>query len=134
MMKIVLVATLLFACSSTSPHGVGDASSPGGGSSSDPFAPQADESEGLTNTSADLDALLEHGALTGACDRYRAGATDRKTMLLCGKWMYFYETFGTFGIPSALVKFMAKNFPTELGLGFAKMGLVPDPGSADAMP
>jgi len=129
------IATVLVACSSpTHPTVAPDAPSAGSGSSVDPFAPQPDESEGLTNTSADLDALLEHGALTGACDRYRAGATDRKTLLLCGKWMYFYETFGTVGMPSGLVKFMAKNFPIELGLGFAKLGMVPDPSSADAMP
>lgn len=100
----------------------------------DPFAPQPDESEGLTNTSADLDALLEHGALAGACDRYRGGQTDRKTMLLCGKWMYFYETFGTFGVPAVLAKFMVKNFPAEIGPGFTKLGLVEDPGSADDLP
>jgi len=136
MRDVAWIAILLIACSSPShpPASETDASPPGQGSSADPFAPQADESEGLTNTSADLDALLEHGALTGACDRYRAGATDRKTMLLCGKWMYFYETFGTVGMPSALVKFMAKNFPAELGLGFANLGMVPDPSSADAMP
>lgn len=100
----------------------------------DPFADQPDESEGLTNVSADLDALLEHGALKGACDRYRGGQTDRKTMLTCGKWMFFYETFGTAGIPSAIVKFLAQNFPDELGLGFSKLGMVLDPGSADKLP
>jgi len=100
----------------------------------DPFAAQPDESEGLTNVSADLGALLESGALSGACDRYRAGQTDRKTMLLCGKWMFFYEPFGTAGMPAALVKFLAQNFPDELGLGFEKLGMVPDPGSADMLP
>ena len=100
----------------------------------DPFAPQPDESEGLTNVSADVDALLEHGALAGACDKYKAGQTDRKTMLTCGKWMYFYETFGTAGMPAAILKFLAKNFPDELGLGFSKLGMVPDPTSADSLP
>ncbi len=108
--------------------------SDGATATGDPFAPQPEESEGLTNVSADLDALLEHGTLAGACDRYRAGATDRKTMLLCGKWMFFYETFGTFGIPATLVKFMAGNFPAELGLGFEKLGMVRDPGSPDRLP
>lgn len=100
----------------------------------DPFEPQPDESEGLTNTSADLDALLEHGALTTACERYRAGQTDRKTMLLCGKWMFFYETFDTAGVPTAIVKFLAGNFPDELGLGFSKLGMVEDPASPDHIP
>ncbi len=102
--------------------------------SGDPFAPQPDESEGLTNVSANLGALLEHGALAGACDRYKGGQTDRKTMLTCGKWMYFYETFGTAGMPAAILKFLAKNFPDELGLGFSKLGMIPDPGSADSLP
>lgn len=105
-----------------------------GPTGSDPFAPQPDESEGLVNVSADLDALLEHGALADACDRYFGGETDRKTMLLCGKWQYFYEPFGTFGVPSVLVTFMAQNFPDELGLAYAELGLVPDPGSSEGLP
>lgn len=100
----------------------------------DPFAPQPDESEGLTNVAADLDAVLEHGALEGACDRYRAGATDRHTLLACGKWQYFYEPFGTAGVPTAIVKFLSKNFPDELGLGLEKLGMIRDPGSADDLP
>jgi hypothetical protein len=55
-------------------------------------------------------------------------------MLLCGKWMFFYETFGTAGVPAALAKFLAQNFPDELGLGFEKLGMVLDPGSADKLP
>ncbi len=100
----------------------------------DPFAPQPDESGGLTNVSADLDAILENGSLAGACDRYRSGQVDRQTLLLCGKWMYFYETFGTFGVPSVLVKFLATNFEAELGLGFSKLGMIPDPTSSDHLP
>ena len=130
------IAVLAIACNHPAPHGglVPDAMPLDGGIAPDPFAPQPDESEGLTNVSADLDAVLEHGQLAGACDRYRTGQTDRKTMLLCGKWMYFYETFGTFGIPTALVTFMAKSFPDELGLGFSRLGMIPDPGSADDLP
>ena len=130
----LLLLALLTSCS-TAPHGAAsDAASTDAARSTNPFAPQPDESEGLTNTSADLDTLLEHGALAGACDRYRAGQTDRKTLLTCGKWMFFYESFGTFGMPSALVKFTAQNFPDQLGLGFAKLGMVPDPSSADHLP
>ena len=29
---------------------------------------------------------------------------DRRLLLLCGKWMFFYESFGTFGVPSAIQK------------------------------
>ena len=76
-----------------------------------------------------LGVVLEHGELMGACDRYRGGQTDRTTMLLCGKWMFFYETFGTSGVPASLVSFLASHFPDELGLGFSKLGLVRDPAS-----
>ncbi len=113
------------------PQPVADASAATYG---DPFAPQPDESEGLTNVSSDLDAVLERGALANACAHYRSGQTDRKTMLLCGKWMYFYESFGTLGVPSAIVKFLAQNFPDELGIGFSKLGMVLDPSSADKLP
>ena len=102
--------------------------------SGDPFAPQPDESEGLTNVSADLNAVLENGQLAGACDRYKAGATDRKTLLLCGKWQFFYEAWGTAGMPASLVTFEAKNFPAELGAGFSKLGMIPDPTSTDMLP
>ena len=135
---LVLFAVLVVGCHAATPGARRpDGATPppaDAGASADPFAPQPDESEGLTNVSADLDAVLEHGALAGACDRYRAGQVDRKTMLLCGKWMFFYDAFGTFGIPSVLVDFMAQNFPDELGLGFSKLGLVPDPTSSDHLP
>jgi hypothetical protein len=122
---------------STTPDATTGTDAPAGDSSkapSDPFAPQPDESEGLSNVAPDVDTLLEHGALAGACDKYKGGQTDRKTMLLCGKWMYFYETFGTAGMPAAILKFLAKSFPDELGLGFSKLGLVLDPTSADSLP
>lgn len=136
----VVVAVLLVAAvgcsSSTHPGGTADATqAPDGAvSSGDPFAPQPDESEGLTNVSADLGAVLENGQLAGACDRYKAGATDRKTLLLCGKWQFFYEAWGTAGMPAALVTFEAKNFPAELGVGFTKLGMILDPTSADMLP
>jgi hypothetical protein len=121
--------------SGTSPPASAPAAAPPSSpATGDPFAPQPDESEGLTNVSPDLDAVLEHGALAGACDRYRAGQIDRKTMLTCGKWMFFYETFGTAGVPAALVKFLAQSFPDELGIGFAKLGMIADPASADKLP
>jgi len=100
----------------------------------DPFAPVPEPNEGLTDVSADLGALLEDGGLVGACDAYRAGQTDRRTELLCGKWMFFYETFNTQGVPAVLTKFLAQNFPNELGPGFQKLGLVPDPSSPDSLP
>ncbi len=131
---IALTTFLAASCSSAKHPSPGGANPPDAAASADPFAPQPDESEGLTNVSADLDAVLEHGALAGACDRYKSGQTDRKTLLLCGKWMYFYDTFGTFGIPKSLVTFMAQSFPSELGIGFSALGMVPDPGSPDHLP
>lgn len=125
------------AAPSTSDAGLTEASAPDGGaapSSYDPFAPQPDESGGLTNVSGDLSAVLENGALAGACDKYAAGQTDRKTMLLCGKWKFFYDPFGTSGIPAAVVQFLATNFPNELGLGFSKLGMIPDPASSTHLP
>ncbi|MGO9715105.1 MAG: hypothetical protein ACLQBL_40030 [Polyangiaceae bacterium] len=101
----------------------------------DPFAPQPDESEGLTNVSSNLNAVLENGALAGACDSYYdAGQTDPKTTVLCGKWQFFYETFGVSGMPEALVQFLATNFPDQLGLAFSNLGMIPDPTSTTNMP
>lgn len=100
----------------------------------DPFAPQPDESEGLTNVSGDLEALLEQGTLPDACADYEADPTDRRKMLLCGKYMFFYEDFGTSGVPALLVDFMTEHFPNDVGPGFEKMGMVADPYSMDRRP
>jgi hypothetical protein len=55
-------------------------------------------------------------------------------MLLCGKWMFFYDPLGTVGIPNALLQFFATNFPNELGVAFSKVGMIPDPSSTTNMP
>jgi hypothetical protein len=94
-----------------------------------PFAPQPDLSEGLVNTSADLGALLEHGALAGACAASRAAHDDRRLLLLCGKSMFFYEGFGTIGIPEALVDAIPAHFEDQVGPAFSAYGLIPDPTS-----
>lgn len=99
----------------------------------DPFAPQPDESEGLVNVSTDLEALLENGALEGACADYEADPTDRRKMLLCGKSMFFYESFGTVGVPQVFIEFFAENFP-EVGSGWTEYGMVPDPYSTTHRP
>jgi len=93
----------------------------------DPFAPRPDTAEGLVNTSADLDALLEFGQLDGACAAWEADPGNRELKLRCGKWMFFYEGFGTLGIPQPLLDWMGRNFPDEAGLAFSNYGLVPDP-------
>lgn len=100
----------------------------------DPFAPQSDTSEGLTNVSPDLDTLLERGALADACASYQPGKSTRKEMLLCGKSMFFDEGFGTAGVPVAFVQFLAQNFPNEIGTGFTKLGMVADPRSTNGYP
>ena len=103
-------------------------------SSEDPLAQPLPAST-LTDVSADLDAVLEHGALAGACDRYHAGPPgDRAARLLCGKSMFFYETFGTGGVPASLVQFLVDNFPDQIGPGFTKLGLILDPSSAQHLP
>lgn len=106
----------------------------GGDGAPDPFAPQPDSAEGLTNVSADLDAVLEHGSLATACDAYAAAPTDRALRLRCGKAMFFYEGFGTTGVPKPLVSWLLEKFPDEVGPGFARLGMIPDPYSADGLP
>jgi hypothetical protein len=100
----------------------------------DPFAELPDTSEGLTNVSADIEALLENGALDGACDRWEADPTDRRKKLMCGKSMFFYEDFDTGGVPAPLVDFATQNFPNEIGAGFERLGMVPDPYSTESRP
>ncbi len=99
--------------------------------SMDPFAQQADTSEGLTNVSSYLEELLEKGDLEGACAAWEADPSDRRKKLLCGKWMFFYEGFDTLGPPAALYDFYAQEFPDTMGTGFSGYGLVADPYSLD---
>ncbi len=93
----------------------------------DPFAPRDVEDVGLTDVSADLSALLEHGALPGACAAYRDAPDDRRARLLCGKAMFFGEGFDTLGIPAALFDTLPELFPDETGPAWSNFGLVPDP-------
>ena len=81
-----------------------------------------------------LAAVLESSNLAGACAAVRAGATDRTTRLRCGKWMFFYETFGTVGVPSPLLDFNQKFYAPYFGRGFERMGFVADPASDAGMP
>ena len=48
--------------------------------------------------------------------------------------MFFYETFGTRGVPSALPRVLVRAFPDEIGAGFARYGLYADPSSHDGLP
>ncbi len=104
------------------------------GATADPFAPMPDTSEGLVNVSADLDAVLEHGQLAGACDAFRADPTNRRKKLLCGKWMFFYDALGNVGAPTALVEWLLASFPAEVGRGFSGTGMIADPTSPEGFP
>jgi hypothetical protein len=84
---------------------------------------------------SNLDEILEFGSLEGACERYADDNTDRKKQLLCGKEMFFYESFGTEGVPKGLVDILLRSFEEEVfGEAFSAYGLVPDPYSADGLP
>jgi len=98
-----------------------------------PGPDQPDRSGGLTNVGT-LDDILEHGSLGDACTRWSAGQTDPHTTLLCGKQMFFYETFGTAGIPADVVKIFVSRFPKSCGAGYAQLGMFEDPSSADHLP
>lgn len=116
------------------PAGTLDAGLPPAQGELAPFLPVADTSEGLTNVGADLAAVLEQGALRGACAAWRAAPSDRRKKLLCGKAMFFFEGFGTSGVPRPLITWLLTHFPTEVGPGFSKLGLIADPASADHLP
>jgi hypothetical protein len=119
--------------------GIGCADTPADGDddpipTSDPFAAPPDRGAGLTDVSADLDAVLERGALATACDDYARSPNDRRLRLLCGKAMFFDESFGTPGVPRPIVTWLLEHFPDQVGPGFERFGMVADPRSADALP
>jgi mono/diheme cytochrome c family protein len=130
---VAIACVLLAACTSSSPPSTGDDDGDDDGAA-DPFAPQADTSEGLTNVSADLDAVLEHGALATACTDAAADPTDRRKRLLCGTAMFFDESFGTVGVPKPILTWLVADFPAEVGPGFTDLGMVADPRSPDGLP
>ena len=104
-MLCILVA-MCAACGGQSGNaGAGDAIEPGGDG-------------GLTNVSRNLDAVLENGQLQGACERYEADPESRHKRLMCGKYLFFYGTFGTLGAPQAFVDYLLKWFPDIVGEGF----------------
>jgi len=98
------------------------------------FEPSGLGDGGLTIASADLMAVLEGGSLTGACDAWRLDPEDLNLELRCGKWMFFYETFGTEGVPVGFVDLLLSDFETQVGPGFSEYGLVPDPLSSKGYP
>jgi hypothetical protein len=114
---------------------VGCGEAPGDPSTApDPFVAPADTSEGLTNISRDLDAVLEHGALATACADMAAAPGDRRLRLLCGKAMFFDESFATPGMPAPIATWLIDHFPDEVGPGFERFGMIADPRSPDGLP
>ena len=100
----------------------------------DPFAELPDVDGGLTNVSPSLEAVLENGALRGACDRWSGDPADRTDLLLCGKEMFFYESFGGMGVPAAIFDFMSTELADTVGPAFSNYGLIPDPYSDRGRP
>lgn len=90
----------------------------------------------LTDIHTDLNALLENGELVGACERYWASpdTATRREMLLCGKQMFFYESFDGLGMPRSLIELMIAELPQTVGPGFEAFGMIPDPTSDTDLP
>ncbi len=123
-MPTTLLLLVLSACTDPA-SGVDDTAAPS--TSADPFAEVTVDAGGLTNVSADLQQVLENGALDGACDAWLADPDDRQRKLLCGKQMFFDEGMGTIGVPTALFDAMAEHFPNQSGEAFSQVGMIPDP-------
>lgn len=138
--RCVLLVSLLLSCVEGTDPAAPESPSPVDPETSvpttqpDPFAPQSDPGSALVDVSADLEAVLEHGDLIGACDRYRAAPGDRDLQLMCGKSMFFYEGFDTLGIPTPLFDFVLQNFEAEVGPGFGAFGLFLHPNSPEGRP
>ncbi len=122
---LATLVALLVAC--------GDDDNP---SASGPEAPTRWPAQQSITNDADrnIEALLEYDRIEGACDRWESGARDEETKMLCGKWMFFYETFGTIGIPSSLLEFGQEYYEDYYGPGFSNLKFVPDPTSETGMP
>jgi len=90
----------------------------------------------LTDISRDLETVLEHGMIRGACDRYYADpeAASDYLLLMCGKYMFFYEGFDLLGVPSIIPEFLVSTLSDTIGPGFEKLGMVLDPYSETQLP
>jgi hypothetical protein len=99
-----------------------------------PFWAQPADPQALHDVDADLAVVLERGQLANACARSRAAPDDRQLLLLCGKAMFFYEGFGTTGVPKGLVTWLLQHFSSEVGPGFSRLGMVADPNSSEGLP
>ena len=82
----------------------------------------------------DLLTVLERERLAGSCEAYREGDEREATRLRCGKWMFFYESFGTVGIPSHLLEVLQHWFEPYFGDGLEQMGFIPSPFDGEDSP
>ncbi|MCG8587792.1 MAG: hypothetical protein MJE66_00725 [Proteobacteria bacterium] len=78
----------------------------------------------------EYDRLVDENGIT-ACDVYFGWAgqvreTSEAQKLLCGKYQFFYEHWGTPGIPSDLTDFALRWFGGMQGHEMAKLGFYPD--------
>lgn len=98
--------------------------------------PEAPEDKPMVNESESLEEILEYGEIYGACEAYFADVDNasRRDMLLCGKWMYFYEHFNFFGAPTNIFKFLQNSFPNTIGVGFEAMGMYTNPYDKNGFP
>ena len=90
----------------------------------------------LRDISLSLHKVLEYGELQGACERYRKKGVKatRRDLLLCGKWMFFYEHFELAGAPTKLVVFLQDTFKKSFGPGSRAFGLIENPYDKNRMP
>ena len=93
-----------------------------------------DQTTHTNDTDSDLKRVLELEKLEGACEDYRTGDRSEKTRLRCGKWMFFYEHFGTVGVPSHLLEFFQQWYQPYFGPSFSSMGFIANPNSNDSIP
>ena len=98
--------------------------------------PKAPTDKALVDQSKSIEEILEYGEIYGACDRYFADPENasRRLMLLCGKWMYFYEHFNYPSVPTAINTFYQNNFPETVGQGWTKRGMFLNPYSEKKLP
>jgi hypothetical protein len=77
----------------------------------------------------DLREVLQRKSIADACTRYNAGDHSYATELACGKYLFFYEHFGTIGVPTAMYRFVDRWYHAQFGDKLQAYGFIPDPDS-----
>lgn len=94
-------------------------------------ADKADKHVEVLISSPELTSLLQGSELLDACNRYWASDhASRQARLDCGKAMFFYESFGTAGVPKALVQWMAETLRDGGGIA-ERFGMFTNPYSQE---